>query len=116
MKKNINLKLYNNNKIQKEYKNIISIHKDNTYNMILDDVKTTLSENKFKRETEEYLFELDIKNKTALYTLKNNNLSFDIEVEKIMYNDTESNIILEYKISSEEGLLKILIEKGVNDE
>ena len=84
--------------------------------MILDDVKTTLSENKFKRETEEYLFELDIKNKTALYTLKNNNLSFDIEVEKIMYNDTESNIILDYKISSEEGLLKILIEKGVNDE
>lgn len=116
MKKIINIKLYNNDQIVKEYNNVNSIHKDETYTMILDDVKTIINKDYLKRETNEYEFVLDINKKNAIYTLKMNNTSFDIDVEKVMYKCIENNIILDYEISSEEGHLKIIIETGVNNE
>ncbi|MGN1337588.1 MAG: hypothetical protein ACI4WW_03850 [Candidatus Coprovivens sp.] len=111
MKKIISLKLYNDNILNKEYKDINAIFINDRYSMILEDVKTSLDRDFFIRESEEYKFVLNIKEKKALYTLKMTNTIFDIEVEKIIYKKEKNTIKLEYKISSEEGTLKIVIEE-----
>lgn len=117
MKKIINLNLYKEKRLEKSYKDIKTIFNDNIYLFILDNVKTSLSSNLFTRETEEYKFTLDIKKKEAIYILKEKNMSFDIEVEKINLKQEENNIILEYKLSSDESNLKIeLIVKDENNE
>ena len=117
MKKNITLNLFKENRLEKEYKDIKAIEKDSEYIFSLDGIKTILGDNRFIRETDEYKFELDIKERKAIYFLKDKNMSFDIEVEKIMYKKENNNIILEYKISSDEEIFKIIIkiEDDINE-
>lgn len=109
MKKFINLNLFKENRLEQEYKDIKTLEKDGEYIFSLDGVKTIISNTRFIRETNEYKFELDINSKKAIYLLKEKNMSFDIEVEKIMYKKDNNNIILEYKISSDEETFKIEI-------
>lgn len=110
MKKLINLYLFKENRLEEEYKDIKTIEKDSEYILSLNGVKTVLGPTRFTRETNEYKFELDIKERKCLYTLKQQNMSFDIEVEKVMYKKMKNNIILEYKISSDEENFKIEIK------
>lgn len=111
MKKVITLNLYKERRLDKVYQGIKAIKKDSEYIFSLDGVKTTLNENLFVRENNEYKFELNIKEKKALYLLKEKNISFDIEVEKIEYKIEKEVIILEYKISSDEEKFKIVIKE-----
>lgn len=116
MKRVITLKLYKDNKIENEYKNIKSLY-NNSYIFVIDNIKTIIDETKFIRENNEFKFQLDIKNKQATYLLKEQNMLFDIEVEKISYKNENDIIILEYRISSDESNIKIKIEvKGDIDE
>ena len=117
MKKFINLNLFKENRLEQEYKDIKAIEKDGEYIFSLDGVKTIISDTRFTRETNEYKFELDIKSKKAIYLLKERNMSFDIEVERIMYKKEKTNIILEYKISSDEENFKIeiIIKDDINE-
>lgn len=116
MKKQITLRLYKNNKLENEYQNIKCLY-NNSYIFVIDMVKTTIDETKFIRENDEFKFYLDIKNKQATYLLKEQNMLFDIEVEKISYKNENDIIILEYRISSDESNIKIKIEvKGDLDE
>lgn len=109
MKKLISLNLFKERRLEQEYKDIKAIEKDNKYIFSLDGIKTVLSPTRFVREANEYKFSLDIKERKCLYLLKTQNMSFDIEVEKVMYKKEKNNIILEYKISSDEETFKIEI-------
>lgn len=116
MIKIINLTLYKNEKIVNIYNDIKSLYNDNTHIFNIENAKTTLSNNIFKRETNEYSFILDIINKEATYFLKDKNMTFNVDVEKVLYSEEKNNIILEYKISSDEETFKILIESSDNNE
>ena len=109
MIKIINIELHKNNKLDKKYSKIKSIHHDDTYICTPFDAKTSLNENIFTRETKDYKFELNINKKVASYFLKEKNILFDIEVEKALYTKEKNNIILEYKIDSEEQPIKIVV-------
>ena len=115
MIKYINLTLYKNERREKEHKNIKAVCNDNSYLFTLDEVKTHLNNNYFTRETEEYEFILDLINKTASYTLKEKNMSFDIEVEKINIDKQDNITTLEYKISSDDETFKLIIEENKNE-
>ena len=115
MIKYINLKLYKNERREKEHNNVKAVYNNNSYLFNIDDVKTKLNDNYFTRETEEYEFILDLINKTASYTLKEKNMSFDIEVEKIIYDRKDETTTLEYKISSDEETFKLIIEENKNE-
>ena len=117
MKKIITLNLFKADRLENEYKDIKAIEKDGEYIFSLDGVKTVFSPTRFTRETEEYKFSLDIKERKASYLLKDKIMSFDIDVEKIVYKKEKSTIILEYKISSDEEIFKIEIneEDDINE-
>lgn len=109
MKKIITLNLFKERRLEQQYKNIKALEKENTLIFIIEGIKTSLNESLFVRETDEYKFYLNINDKKCLYTLKEQNMSFDIEVEKVVYKKEKDNIILEYKISSDEEKFKIVI-------
>lgn len=117
MKKIITLNLFKERRLEQEFKGIKAILKDGEYIFSLDAVKTVVSSTRFTRETEEYKFNLDIKERKATYLLKEKNMFFDIEVEKIEYKKENNTIILEYKISSDEETFKIEIneEDDINE-
>jgi len=117
MKKIITLNLFKERRLEQEYKGIKAIEKDCEYIFSLDGIKTILSPSRFSRETEEYKFNLDIKERKATYLLKEKNMSFDIDVEKVEYKTEKNIIILEYKISSDEESFKIEInvEDDINE-
>lgn len=111
MIKLINIRLYKGNQIEYEKNNIKSIINDENISFIVDDVKTTLNKDSFIRETDDYKFIIDINKKESLYTLKKQNMSFDIEVESVSYINKEKEIELTYKISTEDELFKLIIER-----
>lgn len=117
MKKLITLNLFKERRLEQEYKDIKAIEKDSKYIFSLDGVKTIISTTRFTRENNEFKFELDIKERKCTYYLKEKNMSFDIDVEKVMYKKEDNNIILEYKISSDEETFKIeiKIEDDINE-
>ncbi len=117
MKKLITLNLYKERRLQEEYKGIKAIEKDGEYIFSLDGVKTIIGSTRFIRENDDYKFTLDIEERKCLYFLKSQNMSFDIEVEKLMYKNENNIIILEYKISSDEEEFKIEInvEDDINE-
>ena len=117
MKKIITLNLFKADRLENTYKGIKAIEKDNEYIFTLDGTKTVFGPTRFTRETEEYKFNLDIKERKSTYLLKERNMSFDIDVEKIEYKKEKNTIILEYKISSDEETFKIEIneEDDINE-
>lgn len=113
MKKLITFNLYKERRLERKYEEIKAIVNNESYLFKLDDVKTTLNSEYFTRENDEFKFTLNIKKKEATYLLKKQNMLFDIDVEKIKFNNEKNNIILEYKLSSDEENFKIeLIDKG----
>ena len=111
MKKIINISLRKNTRLELEAKDIAAFCSDNKYTFFMDDIKTIISNTVFIRENKEYLFELDIKNKKCTYLLKPNNLTFDIDVEKISYEARDKEIRLTYKITSDEEEIELILEE-----
>lgn len=113
MKRPITLNLYKEHRLEMSYVDINALVNNSTYSFIVEGIKTTLNNEEFTRENNEFKFYLGIKNKKATYLLKEQNTLFDIDVEKINFKKENNNIILEYKISSDENEFKIeLIDKG----
>lgn len=110
MKKNIKISLYKNKRLELEH-NIAALFNDEKYSFIINDVKTSLSDKQFTRESDEYLFTLNIIDKKCTYLLKDKNMTFDIEVEKIEYERRRQEIKLIYKISSDEEEFEVIIEE-----
>ena len=111
MKKIINISLYKNKRLELEENNIAALYNDEKYTFIMNDVKTSISQDYFTRETQEYLFTLDIQNKKCSYLLKEKNMTFDIEVEKAIYERRRRTTKLVYKISSDEEEFEVKIEE-----
>lgn len=109
MRKIITLNLFKENRLEQEYKDISAIVKDDSIVFKLDNVKTSINDNFFTRETAEYKFELNIKERKATYLLKEKNMLFDIDVEKISYKKDDNTIVFEYKLSTDEEKFKIEI-------
>lgn len=117
MKKMITLNLFNKSRLEKEFKEIKAIYQNESFLFKIDNIKTLVSPQKFTRENDEYKFSLDILNKKATYLLKQQNYMFDIDVEKIIYKKENNSIILEYKISSADEIIKIelIVEGEINE-
>ncbi len=116
MIKMINIRLYKGNNVEYEKENIKSIIKDGSISFIIDDIKTNLNKEYFIRENNDYKFIIDINKKESLYTLKQQNMSFDIEVQNVFYKEDKKNITLEYKISTEDEFFKLVIERDEDNE
>ena len=110
MKKLLNLRLYKDKKIENEYLNIKSLYNNDTYKFKIDGIKTTISNKVFIRENSEYKFTLNLITKEGLYLLKENDMLFDIDVLKLSFKFNDNNIILEYRLSSDEDDIKIEID------
>ena len=110
MKRVINIKLYEKNKMIKEYSNINSLINDERITFNIDNTKNILSSTSFIRENNEYIFNLNITKKECFFTLKEKDITYKINVEKVIYSKKNNNITLEYKIESQNELLKINIE------
>lgn len=109
MKKTINIKLYKDNELTQEYKNINSIYNE-TISFNIDNTHTKITNTNFIRENDEYIFNIDLIQKEAYYILKEKNIKLDIEVYESSINRKEEIIEIIYKIETEEPVTKILIE------
>ena len=110
MKKNIKISLYKNKRLELEH-NVAALFNDEKYSFIMNDVKTSLSDKQFTRETDEYLFTLNIVDKKCTYLLKEKNMTFDIDVEKVEFERRRYLYKLVYKISSDEEEFEVTIEE-----
>jgi len=106
-----NIKIYNNDKLIKEYKNVKTITNENTY-FYIDNIKTIISKEKLIRENKEFKFELDFSKKNATYLLKKQNILYDIKVieAEIIYKDND--IKISYLIESNDEKIKIYIKNN----
>ena len=109
MKKNINIKLYKNNKLINEYKNINSLYNENI-SFKIDNIHTKITKDSLIRETEEYLFNIDLIKKESYIYLKDKELQYDIKVFNSNITREKNIEIIEYTIETEEEPLKIIIE------
>lgn len=117
MKKLITINLLKESRLEKKYEQIKAIYQNNSYLFKIDNIKTILNKKIFTREDNNYKFVLDIENKQATYFLKENNLLFDIDVEKVIYKEENNSIILEYKLASNDEIIRveIIIEGDLNE-
>lgn len=107
-----NIKLYYDNIISKEYEEIRVLHKSDNYIFYLDEVKTSLNNKYFIRENNDYCFTINIKNNTSTLLLKENNYLYDVDVEYLNFKE-EEQITLEYKISTDEHQIKLVLERMI---
>ena len=105
-----NIRIYNNDILNKEYLNINSM-KNNKITFKLDNIKTIINNNILIRENEEFKFEIDLLNKKATYLLKEKNYLYDIEVKKSYIQYDNNKIIIIYNIETNEEEIKIVLER-----
>ena len=112
MIKRYNIRLYNEDKLDKEYLNIKCIYNNNNISFILDGIKTIITENELIRENEEYKFYLNFHDKKSEYYLKTHKLKYNINVEHTSRKINKKEIIIKYKIEYNEELITIIIEES----
>ena len=84
--------------------NILSFPLANMSNII--DINNQI----FKRENEEYLFTLNFFEKKCILTLKNENYTLDIPVDKCNFSSNPNKITLEYFIETDDSNMYFEIE------
>ena len=110
MLRKYNIKLYHNEElIEQNIINIIDNKKQKTF--ILNDIKNTINNNIFIRESNDYKFILNIEDNISTYLLKEQNILYDIKVNKssISYKDNKIEII--YNIETNDKDIKIILER-----
>ena len=111
MLRTIKLKLYKNNHLELEEKNIKCIEQRGNYSFKLKDSKMIINDRMFIRENDEFKFSLSFKEKTCTYLFKERNITYDIKVEKLEFHKNSTNIEIIYKIETDESETRILLEK-----
>ncbi len=109
MIKKYNIYLYKDNELEKSYKNIKGINKEKEISLILDEIKTIIKENELIRENDEFKFNIDLIAKTSNYLLKQTNIIYDIEVIDSNIIRKEKEIIIKYRIETNEEEIQIRI-------
>ena len=107
------IKLYKNDKLEKEYNSIKGLSDKKRIILKLDDTKTIVNEKEFIRENDEYKFSIDFNNNKSIIHLKEHNLSYDIKVLDAKYTKKEKEIEIKYKIETDEDLIKIIIVESM---
>lgn len=105
------MRIYQENKLIHENNNIPSIYKKNEYLKFNNEdgiIVIDLKNYHFKRQTSEYIFEIDFNNKEMSYKLIKENYNFENIAIKcnLTYDD---NIEIEYDF---DGQRKIIVELG----
>lgn len=111
MKKNININLYKDDRLEEEYKDILAIVDKESYKFKLNDVLTVINNRYFQRETDEYKFKLDFINNEASFLLKTHQQLLPVDVEELSYTKQDNNLTIIYKIATDEERFKIYIEE-----
>lgn len=117
MNRNISIKTYENNNLLFSEQTTCTIDEDILfYHTESDTVYINLHHFSFKKENNETIFKLN--HETCTLTLKELNNSVNIPLDYINYKyDNNKNILIEYKLISQESPLKITIEIGeINNE
>ncbi len=85
---------------------------DNIISFKIEDMLNTIDINKefFIRENDEYKFFLDFLNKSCILTLKKENYSLDINVDKCNFEVFDNKIIIDYYIETDECNNNLIIE------
>lgn len=107
------------------YKNNEEVYKDTFENKLNSDRKivfdmldyeTTIDieEKTFFRENEEYIFYLDLNNKSCKVELKQVGISFDVSVEEANMEVENDKIVLEYFIETDETRNKIVLKERMD--
>lgn len=112
MNRNINIKIYENNILISAI-NTNCLLEDNflSYNTDNDNIRINLNKFSFVKENIESI--LKITKEKCTLTLKKENLSLDIPLDYINYTfENNKNIIIEYKLVSQDFPLKIILEIG----
>ena len=65
------------------------------------------------RDSEDAYFKLDISNNSCIYKLKSYNLCYDIDVIQSRFSESSDEIVIEYRLNTDEELNKIIIKKDV---
>lgn len=107
----INWSLYNENKLIIEKKGIVCSSSDNNVINFIDDTNTynivDLNNETFIRENQEFLFEINFRNSTFIYILKEKNIKLENSI-KCYLDKNNKNIELKYNLDEEEK--KIIIQ------
>lgn len=107
------------------YKNNEEVYKDTFENKLNSDRKivfdmldyeTTINieEKTFLRENKEYIFYLDLNNKSCKVELKQEGISFEVSVEEANIEVENGKIILEYFIETDETRNKIVLKERMD--
>jgi len=109
--KKIDFKLEKNNDIVIYERNIHSINTKNKTTFIINGIKYTYENNIFKRETDEELIKINFDLEKCTITLKEQKVSLNLNIKVIENKKTDNEILLKYKIETEENIInKITIK------
>ena len=98
---------------KEEIKEDIKIIDNNSdYSFKVANNKIILNERLFELENEEYKLVIDLSNKTSFIHLKEHQLDYDINVEKIEYNNNGNRVEFIYKLETDDSENLIIIDKG----
>ena len=98
--------------IEKNYNGINSVN--NRFKFMLFECETVIDFEKyiFTRENEEYIFILNMLNKTCHIKLKTENVIIPIQVDYCDVIKEKNRYIIDYSIESEDAHIKMIIDKG----
>lgn len=111
--KNFTCLFYKNNEeiYQDTFENQLNSDRKLRFNMLDYETTIDIEEKTFLRENEEYMFYLDLKNKSCKVELKKEGIVFDVMVEEANMEVLNDKIILEYFIETDEARNKIVIKE-----
>lgn len=106
----MNLKLYKDNLLEQEHKDINCMYQNNNVSFLLNDCKMILNKHIFLRENNDFKFNINLNTKTCTILLKEQGKEFDIPIEQVSFSQQDKNMILAYKTASDDKSTKIVIE------
>ncbi len=102
----------NNEEIYKEtFNNKLKSDKKLQFNMLEYATTIDLEEKSFLRENKEYIFFLNLKNKSCKVELKTEQIAIDVLVEEANMEVLNDKIVIEYFIETDEARNKIVIKE-----
>lgn len=105
----------NNEEVYKDtFANNLNSDRKIVFNMLDYETVIDIEEKTFLRENKEYIFFLDLKNKSCKVELKQEGITFDVSVEEGNMEVLNDKIIIEYFIETDEARNKIVIKERID--
>lgn len=114
--KNFTCFFYKNNEeiYQSAFENKSNNDRKIRFTMLEYETTIDIEEKTFLRENNEYIFFLDLKNKSCKVELKQEGISFDVSVEEANMEILNDKIVIEYFIETDEARNKIIIKERID--